>query len=148
MLSFHGLLCTKLSDSLPPRSVSSQPSHPSCISVLVSDLLLHFSISQGFQEWRPDVSFTLIPECILNRWHLGLRKHISFHVPCQLASDGVQNSSDKLSPKPQISTNLPGEILWAVCFLSQIPLKLINYTDVSNMNVQLDDNSLVPLLLQ
>ena len=85
----------------------------------------------------------------------------------ELASDAVEDRCDKFSSEAEVTAELLRKLLGVVILIRKIPLKLINLkdkfcnstpllnslctahqTDVSNMNIELEDNSLVLLLAQ
>ena len=83
----------------------------------------------------------------------------------ELAPDAVEDGRHKLAPEAEVTAQLFREVLWVVILISKVPFKLVNLfknllvkivllallthqTNVSNMNVELEDDPLVLLLTQ
>lgn len=64
-------------------------------------------------------------------------------VPRKLAADAVCNGSDELSTKSQVSTEVECKLFGVIVALGDVPLELIDQGDVTDMDVQLDDYSLI-----
>ncbi len=56
-------------------------------------------------------------------------------MPAELASDGIRNGGDKLSPQAEVGTQLSGKLLRAVERVGQVPLELVYQGDVANVDV-------------
>ena len=110
----------------PAWSICRQPSHSSGVPVLVTDLLLHLRIRQSLQEWRPDVRLALVSERILHCRHLVLGEDIALAVVSQLTTNGIEDSSHKLSSETEVTTQFLGEFFRIIVLIREIPLKLIN----------------------
>ena len=70
-----------------------------------------------------------------------LPKGICAGMPAELASNGISNGRHKLSSQTKVSTQLSTEVLGAVERIGQIPLKLVHQGDISDMDVQLQNES-------
>ena len=83
----------------------------------------------------------------------------------ELAPDAVEDGRHKLAPEAEVTAQLFREVLWVVILISKVPFKLVNLfknllvkivllallthqANVSNMNVELEDDPLVLLLTQ
>ena len=58
-------------------------------------------------------------------------------MPAELSPYRVGNSSDKLPSEAQVSTQLPGKLLWTVHGVGEAPFKLVYQRDVTHMDIQL-----------
>lgn len=108
---------------------SSRVNHPPLLCQPSSEIDTPFSVT------NPQPKVTQPPPFIY------LPKGICAGMPAELASNGISNGRHKLSSQTKVSTQLSTEVLGAVERIGQIPLKLVHQGDISDMDVQLQNES-------
>ena len=60
-------------------------------------------------------------------------------MPTELTAYTVRNGGDKLSAETEIAAQLPGKLFGRVLRTRQVPLKLVDKRDVTDVDVQLQE---------